>query len=99
MRLFHVVQGDDIIGDRLGLVLRIHDSYRDFQVLLIVPMPGRWTTISDFYQRVILNARFNAWLAVGRNPREGITFDRGMDMRYEKQKDTGRKASVWSVLP
>lgn len=100
MKLFHVVRGDDPVGNRLGCVLRIFDGIRDFEILLIAPAPGRWTTICDYYKRVIVNAKFHAYIVFGYSRGKGFNGWRGFEMRRdEQQKDTGRTASVWNVLP
>ena len=100
MKLFHVLRGDDMVGNRLGIVLRIYDGVRDWELLFIAPVPGRWPTITAFNRAVIQNAKLHACILFGRAPpRIGWHVRTCFEMRYEPHTDTGQRVNLWRVTP
>ncbi len=98
MRLFHVVLGDEIVGDRRGLVLRKHDGFRYFTVLLIVPLLGRRNELSDYGNCVILNSRRTGWVGIFFEPGCLPRFHCGTDVTGNA-RDTGRKVRLFEATP
>lgn len=67
-RLFHVVHGDNRIppGTR-GIVLRKFGK-RDFEILLIVPLPGRRNMLCDYANAIVLDARREGYAGLQLQP-------------------------------
>ena len=95
MKLLHVTRGDEIVGDRIGLVFRNFSGLRDFDVLLIVPIPGRFTMFEDHWNVVVRNSRVSAWVGFSRHPKP--RFMRGLVRRGDGYKETGHHARVVTV--
>ena len=89
-----------MVGNRLGIVLRIYDGIRDWQLLFIAPVPGRWPVVSEFHRAVFQNAKLHACILFGRAPpRIGWHVRTIVEMRYEPHTDAGRSVSLWQVMP